>query len=84
MNGKEEFIKNFHFLGKFFSKIIEDCTILKSLLNSPYFGIGIYHETYLYVNPYLCKLLGYTLDKFQRMKPEEDFIMRRTRFLQEK
>ena len=68
---EEEFIKNFHFLGKFFSKIIEDCTILESLSNSPYFGIGIYHETFLYANPYLCKLLGYTIDEFQRMKPEE-------------
>lgn len=68
---KEAFIRNTLFFSNFVSKIVEKSTILETFLSSPYFGIGIYRDTYIYANPYLCKLLGYSLKELQKLLPEE-------------
>ncbi|MCD6490569.1 MAG: bifunctional diguanylate cyclase/phosphodiesterase, partial [Thermodesulfobacterium sp.] len=68
---EEEFIKNFYFLSEFIPKMVEKCTILETFLNFPYFGIGIYHNTYIYANSYLCNLLNYSLEEFKKLKPED-------------
>ncbi len=68
---EKEFIKNSYFLSEFIPKIVEKCTILETFLNSPYFGIGIYHDTYIYANSYLCNLLNYSLEEFKKLKPED-------------
>ena len=38
-----------------------------------FFGIAIYHNTYLYANPYFCKLLGYTLEELKKLAIWEIF-----------
>lgn len=68
---EKEFIKNSHFLGEFIPKLVEKCTILETFLNSPHFGIGIYHDTYIYANSYLCNLLNYPLEELKKLKPED-------------
>jgi diguanylate cyclase (GGDEF)-like protein/PAS domain S-box-containing protein len=58
-------------ISKIFPQLIEKCIILETFLNTPFFGIAIYHNTFLYVNPYFCELLGYTLEEFKKLAPWE-------------
>lgn len=64
---EEEFIKNCSFISDIFPQMIEKCNILDTFLNAPFFGIAIYHDTFLYVNPYFCHLLGYTPEEFKKL-----------------
>jgi diguanylate cyclase (GGDEF)-like protein/PAS domain S-box-containing protein len=64
---EEEFLKNCSFISRNFPQLIEHCTILDTFLNAPFFGIAIYHEKFLYVNPYFCKILGYTPEEFKNL-----------------
>lgn len=64
---EEEFIKNCSFISELFPKLIEKCTILDTFLNAPFFGIAIYHEKFLYVNPYFCKISGYSPEEFKKL-----------------
>jgi len=64
---EENLIKFLSFINKIFPQLIEKCTILETFLNAPFFGIAIYHNTFLYVNSYFCELLGYTLEEFKKL-----------------
>uniref|UniRef100_A0A7V6CD97 EAL domain-containing protein n=1 Tax=Thermodesulfobacterium geofontis TaxID=1295609 RepID=A0A7V6CD97_9BACT len=64
---EENLIKFFSNISKIFPQLIEKCTILDTFLNAPFFGIAIYHKTYLYVNPYFCELLGYTPEELKKL-----------------
>ena len=66
-------IKFFSLIIKIFPQLIEKSTILETFLNVPFFGIAIYHNTYLYANPYFCKLLGYTLEELKKLAIWEIF-----------
>jgi diguanylate cyclase (GGDEF)-like protein/PAS domain S-box-containing protein len=64
---EENLIKFFSHISKIFPQLIEKCTILETFLNAPFFGIAIYHDTFLYANPYFLKLLGYTLEEIKKL-----------------
>lgn len=70
---EKELIKFSSFIIKIFPQLIEKSTILETFLNVPFFGIAIYHNTYLYANPYFCKLLGYTLEELKKLAIWEIF-----------
>ncbi len=64
---EKEFLKMCSFLSKISPQLIENCTILDTFLNAPFFGIAIYHKKILYVNSYFCKVLGYTPDEVKNL-----------------
>ncbi len=64
---EEEFIKFGSFINKFFPQLIEKTIMLDTFLNAFFLGVAIYHEKFLYVNPYFCKILGYTLEEFKEL-----------------
>ncbi len=68
---EENLIKFLSSINKIFPQLIEKSTILDTFLNAPFFGIAIYHKTFLYVNPYFCELLGYSFEELQKLAPWE-------------
>lgn len=52
-------------------ELLKGKTFQEVLMKSPYIGVLIYHDKYIYANPYMCKLLGYSLEEFCKLKPEE-------------
>ncbi len=64
---EKEFLKICSFLSRIFPHLVENCTILDTFLNAPFFGIAIYHRKILYLNPYFCKMLGYSPEEIKNL-----------------
>ncbi len=63
----------FCFMSDYLSEFMERFFISKVMLEFPYLGVAIYHDYYVYTNPYLSSLLKYTPEEFKKLKPEDLF-----------
>ena len=68
---KLEKLENLFFISELKFELLKGKTLQDVLINSPYMGVLIYQDKYVYSNPYMCKLLGYTSEEFCKLKPEE-------------
>ncbi|PMP97417.1 MAG: hypothetical protein C0169_03090, partial [Thermodesulfobacterium geofontis] len=67
---KLEKLENLFFISELKFELLKGKTLQNVLINSPYMGVLIYQDKYVYSNPYMCKLLGYTSEEFCKLKPE--------------
>ncbi|NPA39727.1 MAG: hypothetical protein GXO57_04715, partial [Thermodesulfobacteria bacterium] len=62
-------IFSFACFSKYIFDFWEKSLISDVLLDSPYFGIAIYQDKFVYVNEYMCNALGYTKEEFLQLSP---------------
>lgn len=70
---ERESLKTLELFNSFIYELFKKHYIAFTLLNSPYLGVMVYRERYIYVNSYALKLFGYSEEEFLKLKPEEIF-----------
>ncbi len=63
----------YNYISTFLKDVLEEHNLLTRIKEHFPIGILIYKERYVYLNSYASSLLGYSLEEFQKLKPEDIF-----------